>query len=275
MDDNAAPEHITASGEAVPLQSVSPVVGLGYTKTEHDGRSPWTTTGTVVDVRKDIRGHPVVIEEINHKIVAYADDREIWDRQPDEPDNYWAWFTAFRDMDPVERTLANTYRLVTNKEICWKTPDTWQLAWNLWSWVERAQAYDRHVDAVHRSVLENARLKARVDTMNLGRGMREKAAEALIVLEAVVYQNIKNPDGVVERVMRSALTPSQIAKLAEVGVKLERLAVGEDDPGQFTGAGAGGITAVQVNVKIGDDELVKRAQAIIEARQGGFAARSE
>lgn len=264
-----APIAMPITPAAVPLMPLSP------TGKSPQGGKP-VMTGTVIETYMDANGQPVIIEELNTTITEYAEDREMWERQPGEPDNQWLWFTTFRDMDPGIRSLANAYRLATGKEVYWHTSTHWQQARNLWCWTERVVAYDNYVDAIHRRVLEAARLKIRVETLQLGSAMREKASEALTVLDAVLYRDVKQSDGTVKREMRSALTPSQIVKLAEVGVKLERLAVGEDDVGdggRFRGVG--GTTAVQVNVKIGDDELVQRAQAIITARQGRAPASIE
>lgn len=257
-----------ANAQQIPLP---PNIGVRGTP---DSNSPYSLPEPVsVEVTQDKDGQLLVIEELNTKISVYADDREIWEQQPGEPSNYWSWFTTFRDMDSATRTISNAYRKITGKEVCWGVPDRYRLAWNLWSWKERALAYDQHVDRLHRRILEDVRLKARVETMKLGKHMREKAADALAVLDAVVYKNVLQDDGTVERVMRSALTPAQITKLAEIGVKLERLAVGEDNVGQ---AGFGvRTTAVQVNVRIGDDELVQRAQAVIESRQNRAPASTE
>lgn len=199
--------------------------------------------------------------------VQLAAGRDLWERQPGETDLAWDAFCTFRDLDPGERTIKRTYEVVsghTVERVSTPNGDRVSPSMNMYRynkeyrWQERAFAYDRYMDDKYRKELEASRVRARVETADLGRTMRRKAAEALAELQTILY--IKQGDQVV---LRNALNASQIVRLAEVGVRLERLALGEGD-------GESSLTLIgqQYNI-ISDAELINRAKQVIEARQGG------
>jgi len=202
--------------------------------------------------------------------VQLVTDRDLWERQPGESDMAWEAFVVFRDLDPGKRTIKHTYELVSGHTLeRASTPHGDRVVpsmnfgryCNQFHWRERAFAYDRYMDDKYRKELEASRVKARVETADLGRTMRRKAAEALAELKTILYT--RGPNG--EITLKSALTSNQIVKLAEVGVRLERLALGEGD-----GEGSLVLIGQQYNI-ISDVELIDRAQQIIAARQGGAA----
>lgn len=195
-------------------------------------------------------------------------DRDLWERQPSESDMAWEAFSVYRDLDPGERTIKHTYELVSGHTLeRASTPNGDRVSpsmnfsryCNEFHWRERVFAYDRYMDDKYRKELEAGRVRARVETADLGRTMRRKAAEALAELQTILY--IKQGDQVV---LRNALNASQIVRLAEVGVRLERLALGESD------GASGSLTLIgqQYNI-ISDTELIDRAKQVIAARQGG------
>jgi len=199
--------------------------------------------------------------------VQLAVGRDLWERQPGETDLAWDAFCTFRDLDPGERTIKRTYEVVSGHTVeRASTPNGDRVSPSMnmyrynkeYRWQERAFAYDRYMDDKYRKELEASRVRARVETADLGRTMRRKAAEALAELQTILY--IKQGDQVV---LRNALNASQIVRLAEVGVRLERLALGEGD-------GESSLTLIgqQYNI-ISDAELINRAKQVIEARQGG------
>lgn len=85
----------------------------------------------------------------------------LWDeRQPGEGSKAWAAFVVYRDFGP-ERTITKAWRRFANKS------EGESGRWELWSrkfkWVERAAAYDKHLDDLERGERERelARLAKR------------------------------------------------------------------------------------------------------------------
>lgn len=195
---------------------------------------------------------------------VFAPDLHPWERQYGETDAAWDAFLTFREMGP-KRSLRKAYLANTGNDPE-KVPCAPRTTWGMWStqwrWSDRVEEYDRYQDTIFRKQLEARRLEARVETADLGQHMRTKALEALSVMRTIINQQVRQKDGTVITVQKCALTPTEIARLAEIGVKLERLALGEETtrPGSLVGV------AVQVN--IGDDELIARAQSVIAAREG-------
>ena len=197
-------------------------------------------------------------------LIDFADGRELWERQPDEPQNPFYMFTLFRNLPPWERTLAALHRhfiQIRGRTDWTRVPDAYGLWKKMYRWEERCEAYDRFVDGETLKQLESRRIQSRLETADIGRGLYKAAAEALEVLEATVYEYHTDKAGNRERIVRSALSPAQIVKMAEVGVKLERLALDLDEVSH----GRSPLIAVQVNLG-GDEELMKRAAEVIQSR---------
>lgn len=194
----------------------------------------------------------------------FAPDLQPWERQYGEPNIAWDAFLTYREMGP-KRSLRKAYLSNTGND-GEKVPCAPQTTWGQWSktwrWSDRVEEYDRYQDGIFRKQLEARRLEARLETADLGSTMRGKAAEALGVMRTILYTKVRQTDGTEITVQKCALTPTEIVKLAEIGVKLERLALGEPT------TSAGSLVGVAVQVNIGDDELIARAQRVIEARAG-------
>lgn len=200
--------------------------------------------------------------------MAFNNDRELWERQTTESDKHWEMFTLYRDQDQWSRTKRKVGVLLglapgNGTPPVIRDPATFN------RWDERVGAYDAHCDKRMREELFQRKLAARIKTAEVGRRMREKALAALDVLNAVVYVNIKDPlTGEVTREQRSAIKPSDITRLADVGVKLERLALGEDD--SIASPYGSQINLTQINLQTGmtDEELLDSARKIITAGTG-------
>jgi len=225
-----------------------------YVRAEH----PEPLDGPCVIV--DDRGDKYVLEPMGPAAMVFLPDRELWERQPAEDDKPFKAFQVFRDLDPAERKLSTCFQIVQGS---WSaTTDQFSRWRKAYRWDERVAAYDMYVDDKIRQELESRRLAARKATADLGQAMRGKAWQALQALEAIIYNWVIDEDGNRVKQARSALSPRQITQLAEVGTKLERLALGE---GIAMTPVAPSLTMVQVN--IGDDELVTRAKDAIAARE--------
>lgn len=210
-------------------------------------------------------GRELIVTEIGP--VAFAEDRELWERQPDEGDKHWEMFTLYRDQPQWSRTKKEVGRLLGLSPGNGTPPVLMQPAtFNRWD--ERVTAYDIHCDARMREELFQRKLRARINTAKIGRRMREKASEALNALNAIVYVHVKDAvTGKTTKERRSALKPSDIARLAEIGVKLERMALGEDDQAMPPGSIIN-MTQINLQTTMTDEELMESAAQIISAGPG-------
>lgn len=135
------------------------------------------------------------------------EDIELWERQPFEHSRCFQAFAIYRDMGPdralrkVAHELSKSYPVI--------------LKWNnRWFWQERVAAYDQYLDRIK---LE-AQAKARQEMAE--RQAREGKSLQNLAIGAVAH--LLGEDGKPKK-----LKASDIARLLEVGVKIERLAVGE------------------------------------------------
>lgn len=218
----------------------------------------------------DDEGHEIIINELG-VFLAFADDRELWDRQPGESDRHWEAFRLYRDAPSHERRFVVVARKMRGLEPDEYTTAGWIGQWAKRNrWEERIFAFDNYINQKETEALIQARIQARVDASHVANALKEKALEAVSVLKAIVTEHKKRPDGTIETVTRSALTATEIARLAELGIKLERQALDMDNanPDGTTKEG-GPSTSVTVNLfgQATEADILARAQAIIEARE--------
>ena len=199
------------------------------------------------------------------RLPGLAADRDAWDRQPFESDKQWEAFRTYRDMDPMDRSLKGAYAAKHDREIGSSMPSHTYQNWAVkYDWRERTELYDTFMDQTISTALMLRRYRARYETAKVGQALREKAAEALEALQTTVMVSMKQEDGSVKLVKRSALTPLQISNLASVGTKLERLALG--DPTDVR-ASIGIVGLFNLDQPISDEDLIQRAAAIVRDRQ--------
>ena len=147
------------------------------------------------------------------KDVEFFDNREIWEKHPWESDKSFAGFTAYRDLGLYRTLVSATERLGKTPSYV-KVMEAWSKKFR---WRERVNAYDMHLDKAQRD--------AEVDELVAMRKRHIQLAVHLQGLGATELQKwlkkAKESKGSV------TVTPDQVLKLVEVGVKLERLNRGE------------------------------------------------
>lgn len=143
-----------------------------------------------------------------------------WEQQPEETRRAYTAFCVFRDLGP-RRTLAAAAAAYYQR-----TADSLERQVDKWSsafrWVERAAAWDRHLDAEGRAAQEAARKEMAERHVREARGLQAKALERLRALRP------------------EELSPADVLRYFVEAVKLERLALGEPDTVQrqeLTGKG--------------------------------------
>lgn len=139
----------------------------------------------------------------------------LWERQPGETDKAFQAFVLYRDAGPM--------RSVTNIGLALDKSRTLIGRWSSdWGWVERASAWDDEADrlARERDLLE--RQHSRTEMLDghakLGKAMTQIAAQGFLEYDA------SNPMGK-QRI--KAMGPAELARLAQTGAQMERLARGE------------------------------------------------
>lgn len=169
--------------------------------------------------------------------MAKDQERELWEQQPGESSTLFAHFVVYRDMrypkvdKPVKDTDGNIKKTVTETimdgtvpyvkrsirktaEILGMNKRTIANQSTKWDWVRRCEAYDAHVDRVNREANEAAIRKMKQDHALLAQQMIRKATRRLLTM----------PD--------DEITAAELARMVDVGVKVERLSRGESTENQ-------------------------------------------
>lgn len=149
------------------------------------------------------------------KLWVPAPDRDPWDRQPKETDQAWAAFVVYRDMG-LQRTLWRAAEILGKPK-----PERVleELSARL-GWRFRVESWDRHQDAMRR----DAQLKAEAKDAAKQRLLQLDVADSMVGLamaglrqwaEYIARERAagREPD----------LSPSDVQKLADAGMKLGRL----------------------------------------------------
>ena len=164
-------------------------------------------------------------------------DRELWEQQPGESGTLFAHFVFYRDMrypkvtrqvkdedGKIKKTTTETVMDGTvpyEKRSLRKTAEA--LGMNKrtianqsakWDWVRRCEAYDAHVDRMNREANEAAIRKMKQDHALLAQHMIRTATRRLLTM----------PD--------DEISAAELARIVDVGVKVERLSRGESTENQ-------------------------------------------
>lgn len=228
-----------------------------------------------------------------------------WDRVFGEPDIWYARFFSYLKLDPAKRSVRAAFlaferehpreeddeeadpileereltsngktfewderikmtRLRTGRMSHWYEQST------KWHWTERAHAYDRHQYTQALETLSARRLQAAIEAADLGETLRKKAASAARLLSAVT-QNVGTHEGKDVIIMAANLTPEQIIRMAEVGVRIEQLALGSPTENIAIATSGAQDAAAATSIK---DQLRQRLMAI-KARRAQVDAVAE
>lgn len=132
---------------------------------------------------------PIVIHELDP-------DLSPWERQPGEPESAWSTFLAYRDLGE-ERSIAAAVASVGR----WRNSgDRWSAAWQ---WRIRAEAYDRHLDAVTVKTAMAERRKMAARHAGLASG-------ALGAMQTVVAEFVRRMGSVEMQAALTAMSPKQL-----------------------------------------------------------------
>lgn len=125
-----------------------------------------------------------------------SDDRRPWERLPDETDRAWAAFCVYRDMGPETRSYNRAYQQRYAKPEGAQAPAFFRRWGAQQSWVERARAWDHHLDEVNRRAQEEDARKWRQRRRDLLGAYFAKLAQALdaaVWVETVLTAKVQDP----------------------------------------------------------------------------------
>lgn len=163
--------------------------------------------------------------------------QEDWERLPNEPDLAWTAFKAFRDMGAKSRAIKAVADGMGRRP-------TQVYKWaGAYRWRERAEAYDRFLDAQDVRYAEELRQQ----------GLERRAKVADMMLDVAEAQLRKWIDDSAMGISPK-ITPTDVARLVEAGVKIQRLENGESTENLGV---SGRITTIP------DVELLDRAREIL------------
>lgn len=124
-------------------------------------------------------------------------DLNPWDRQERESAKAWDAFKAYRDMGPRERSTHRVAQELSKSETIVKR---WS---SMWDWVERAAAFDAHVDAQWQAELmakQGDAVKALLESALL---LRTKAHDYLLKLTDDELSKLK-PEVVIKMMLAAS-----------------------------------------------------------------------
>lgn len=132
---------------------------------------------------------------------------EVWERLPEETPKAYYHFTIYRDMGP-NRSLTKVCQQETRAPGYKGQLEKWS---KLYSWVNRAQAWDMYLDQ-----------EARDTRINAVREMAERHTTAAMTMMTRALQRLRN-------LQPEELSPQQVRLYLTEAAKMERLARGEPE----------------------------------------------
>ena len=180
-------------------------------------------------------------EQIRTTDAIVLDGTHEWERQEGEPLAAWNAFRAYRDLQPGKaRSVKRATEALDMQESGFRR---WSKKWR---WPERALAWDDHLDTIGMDavVFERAEASKR----------RIKLADSIL---SVAEHQLQTWLDDIECGVKIDLTPYEVAKLIEIGYKIDRLERGESTDNM----------AVSMDARLTDmtqEQLMERAKCILE-----------
>lgn len=130
---------------------------------------------------------------------------QIWDRQPGEGETAWKAFQLYRDAEQeggigkrLQRSVsARVYPGSPEGPRAKNTIADWSVKFG---WIERCEAYDRHLDQVRQEEFRREAKRDAIAALSLLRAMRAKAGHAIIAMQA------------------ASISPSEATRMADIAI---------------------------------------------------------
>lgn len=161
----------------------------------------------------------------------------LWDKREDESAKAYEWFCRYRDMGPDRShdKLHQKYSESTSKKSV-------TLRWSSkYAWVERAEAYDAHLEAIKRKTNEDRVRKTAEEHIGVADRIMDLALCKLALLEGMEVK------------------PNEVKGLIELSVKMKRDALGVADKHEVSGE-------IHVDYKVAkklSDDLLERSRRLL------------
>jgi hypothetical protein len=136
------------------------------------------------------------------------EQESMWDRMPGETPREYQKFCAYRDMNTAEKPIRTRSMAKLAKDIGFSQDHLRKISAKN-EWVSRCAAYDAHLDEKAREQNEVDIMEMRKNHALLASQMIKKAAKRLLTIT------------------EDEITATDIVRLVDVGVKIERLSRGE------------------------------------------------
>lgn len=178
---------------------------------------------------------------------------DIWEQFPDETGNQYAQFCAYRDMAYQDGRRLNKRSLrKLAKQLNLKAARPLEQLSQKYGWVNRCEAYDLEIDRKAREAQEAAIIKMRKDHADVAAQIVKKATKRLLTM----------PD--------EEISPADLVRLFDTGVKIERLSRGETTcNAKISGAtkvsheGSISLTPKEINLSDLSDEEVRQLEQLL------------
>lgn len=162
------------------------------------------------------------------RIFIPAPDREAFDRQPDETDQAWAGFVAYRDLG-TDRTVDRAVPRLGKKPSYRRVMEGWSMRWG---WRLRVVEWDRATDRRAREAQLEGIAETNRQMMTVAEGLWKLAGQDLALWHEKLKQAKKaamNKKG--SKAAAPLLTAKEIEGLANTGIKLQRMLL--DQPSEI------------------------------------------
>lgn len=169
--------------------------------------------------------------------IGLAQDRAAYDRQPDEGSKAWQAFVCYRDLGP-DRSHVKVKASLGKRNLY--MIQRWSM---LWSWRLRLAEWDREID----------RRKTKTDFLEIEK-MRRRHIQLATTLQGLGAVELNKLLAAAQAASSSSVTPADLLKILETGVKMER--AGRGDLEEAT-------NKVTVNVTVA--EIVEHARLELQA----------
>lgn len=161
----------------------------------------------------------------------------LWDKREDESAKAYEWFCRYRDMGPgrSHEKLNQKYSESISKK-------SLTLRWSSkYAWVERAEAYDAHIEAIKREANEDRVRQTAEEHIDVADRIMDLALCKLALLEGMEVK------------------PNEVKGLIELSVKMKRDALGVADKHEVSGE-------IHVDHKVAkklSDDLLERSRRLL------------
>jgi hypothetical protein len=194
-----------------------------------------------------------------------------WEQQPDEPQQAFLDFQTFLALPREDRTIRQAYLAKTGQTEGSIPGSFYDLA-DKWQWKDRARAFDRETDRKIYAKIESRRADSLLGLFEAGRTLRERAAAAAKMIVPVTHV-IGERDGMQVVLVETKLTPSEIARMHQIGMEMEQLAAG--NPTERIVLQGDADNPLSITVDSAKGELLKRIKEARKRREQAEQAAEE